>query len=70
VSLVSVIPLATTKFYNPMSVQTVGYMDRKSVWITSMICLRIEGRVGDLLQIMAAIGQAQIENGSKYFAVR
>jgi hypothetical protein len=31
---------------------------------------RVESRVGDLLQIMAAIGQAQTENGSKYFAVR
>ncbi len=31
---------------------------------------RIEERVGDLLQILAAIGQAQTENGSKYFAVR
>jgi hypothetical protein len=31
---------------------------------------RVEGRVGDLLQIMAAIGQAQTENGSRYFAVR
>jgi len=31
---------------------------------------RIEPRVLDLLQIMAAIGQAQTENGSRYFAAR
>ncbi|MBV9548149.1 MAG: class I SAM-dependent DNA methyltransferase [Alphaproteobacteria bacterium] len=31
---------------------------------------RVEDRVGELLQIMAAIGQAQTENGSRYFASR
>jgi hypothetical protein len=31
---------------------------------------RVEPRVRDLLQIMAAIGQAQTENGSRYFVVR
>jgi hypothetical protein len=32
--------------------------------------LRVEPRVRDLLEIMAAIGQAQTENGSRYFAPR
>lgn len=31
---------------------------------------RVEPRVRDLLEIMAAIGQAQTENGSRYFAPR
>ena len=31
---------------------------------------RVEARVSELLQIMAAIGQAQTENGSRYFAAR
>jgi hypothetical protein len=31
---------------------------------------RVEPRVTELLQIMAAIGQAQTENGSRYFAPR
>jgi hypothetical protein len=31
---------------------------------------RVEPRVRDLLQIMAAIGQAQTENGNRYFAAR
>jgi hypothetical protein len=31
---------------------------------------RVEDRVSELLQIMAAIGQAQTENGSRYFAQR
>jgi hypothetical protein len=31
---------------------------------------RVEPRVSELLQIMAAIGQAQTENGSRYFSVR
>lgn len=31
---------------------------------------RIEPRVRDLLEIMAAIGHAQTENGSRYFAAR
>jgi len=31
---------------------------------------RVEPRVSELLQIMAAIGQAQTENGSRYFAAR
>lgn len=31
---------------------------------------RVEDRVSELLQIMAAIGQAQTENGSRYFASR
>jgi len=31
---------------------------------------RVENRVAELLQIMAAIGQAQTENGSRYFAAR
>ncbi len=31
---------------------------------------KVEPRVAELLQIMAAIGQAQTENGSRYFAVR
>lgn len=31
---------------------------------------RVEDRVSELLQIMAAIGQAQTENGSRYFAAR
>lgn len=29
---------------------------------------RVEDRISELLQIMAAIGQAQTENGSRYFA--
>jgi len=32
--------------------------------------MRVEPRVRDLLEIMAAIGQAQTENGSRYFAPR
>lgn len=31
---------------------------------------RVEDRVSELLQIMAAIGQAQTENGSRYFTTR
>jgi hypothetical protein len=31
---------------------------------------KVEPRVAELLQIMAAVGQAQTENGSRYFAVR
>ncbi len=31
---------------------------------------KVEARVGELLEIMAAIGQAQTENGSRYFAAR
>jgi hypothetical protein len=31
---------------------------------------KVEPRVSELLQIMAAIGQAQTENGSRYFAAR
>ncbi|HEX3485154.1 MAG TPA: DNA methyltransferase [Micropepsaceae bacterium] len=31
---------------------------------------RVEDRVSELLQIMAAIGQAQTENGSRYFTLR
>jgi hypothetical protein len=31
---------------------------------------RIEFRVSDLLEILAAIGQAQTENGTRYFAVK
>jgi hypothetical protein len=31
---------------------------------------RVEPRVRDLLQIMAAIGQAQTENGNRYFTAR
>lgn len=31
---------------------------------------RVEDRVSELLQIMAAIGQAQTENGSRFFAAR
>ncbi|MGH6876858.1 MAG: hypothetical protein ACREHV_05690 [Rhizomicrobium sp.] len=31
---------------------------------------RIEPRVSDLLEILAAIGQAQTENGTRYFAAK